>query len=194
MKKIFVGLFLLILVACAYGQTGFDIRAFSDSTKYGWNNLEDRLNYRNYLEARQKLLHIYEMDAQSIRSNLIKSAVIPGWGQFSTQSDLRGQIILGTELTLIGTALYFYDNSMTYYRKYETASQIDEIERYYKKAQRPYQYSMIFLGLASVVWAYNLFDVIISTEEYNARLWKNITDNMLDQSLYITPNGIEVRF
>lgn len=119
---------------------------------------------------------------------------MPGWGQFSTNHNTRGQAILAAELILAGTSLYFYDKSMDYYRKYENATQIDEIEQYYKKSQQPYQYSMIFLGLASIVWAYNLFDVIQATESFNANTWERIQSDYSNRSLSVSPTGIEVRF
>ncbi len=190
--------YILILVALwscgfAFAQISFDLAQFSDSTKYGWADLHDRIVYRYDLTARQKLLQIYEMESQTLTSTVIKSAIVPGWGQFSTEHYTRGQAILGAELVLLGASLYFYDRSMDYYRKYEDATQIEEIDNMYKKAQQPYQYSMIFLGMASVVWAYNIFDVIQATEAYNANLWNKIF-NEYYQPLQITPTGIQLRF
>lgn len=175
-------------------QTGFDIIQFADSTKYGWNNLQDRRYYRADLDARQKLLQIYEMDSQTLRSTIFKSAIVPGWGQFSTQHYTRGQAILGAELVLMGASLYFYDRSMDYYRKYENATQIEDIQRFYKKAQQPYQYSMIFLGLGAVVWGYNIFDVIQSTEAFNAKTWERIHRDFYNNPVQFGPDGIQIRF
>lgn len=193
MKKYIFILITLLGFGSLFAQATFDLVQFSDSTKYGWSGLQDRIVYRNDLAARQRLLQIYEMESQSHSSTLLKSALVPGWGQFATEHYTRGQVLLGTELVLLGATLYFYDRSMDYYRKYEAATQIEEIENMYKKAQQPYQYSMIFLGLASVVWAYNLFDVIQATESFNAALWERVF-NEYYQPLQITPTGIQLRF
>ncbi len=189
-------LFLLLLFMAAMpllGQT-FDIQAFSDSTKYGWKNYEDRLRYRSDLMNRQNLLQLYELEAQPTNTNIIKSALVPGWGQFSTKFNTKGTIILGSELMLMGSALYFYDKAMYNYRLYENATQIEDIERFYKDAQGPYQYTYILLGFASVVWIYNIFDVIQSTEDYNENLWQDILQRQKSSPVQITPNGLELRF
>jgi len=175
-------------------QSGFDINKFSDPTKYRWQSLEDRLQYRNDLYERQKLLQIYEMDAHSISGNVLKSAVIPGWGQFNTKNYTKGQVFLGVEIALFGASLYYYDKAMTSYRKYENANQIDDIQNYYKDAQGPYQYSIIFLSFASMVWAYNIFDVIQSTESYNVEVWNNTIQKYYQQTVSLTPIGLQVRF
>lgn len=60
------------------------------------------------------------------------------------------------------------------YKLYKQATQIDEIEQYYKDAQVPYQYSFILMGFAGIIWAYNIFDVIQSTQDYNVRLGKKL--------------------
>ncbi len=101
--------YLVLLIGCfGFGilnaQTSFDIQAFSDSTKYGWQNYLDRATYREDITNRQNLLQLYELEALPLRTNLIKSAVIPGWGQFSTKNNSKATIILSIELvTLLGS-------------------------------------------------------------------------------------------
>jgi len=195
--KIF--LFLLLCIIC--GTTAlplkaqsFDIKAFSDTTKYGWKNYLDRNAYRQDLKQRQDLLQIYEMEAQPLNTNILKSAIIPGWGQFSTKESTKGTVILGTEIVLAGTSFYFLDRALSKYKLYKQATQVDEIEKYYKDAQVPYQYSFILMGAAGIIWAYNIFDVIQSTQDYNVRLWEEIMERSKSGPVYITPTGIEVRF
>ncbi|HOH98441.1 MAG TPA: hypothetical protein PL188_09090 [Candidatus Cloacimonadota bacterium] len=191
--------YLVLLIGCfGFGilnaQTSFDIQAFSDSTKYGWQNYLDRATYREDITNRQNLLQLYELEALPLRTNLIKSAVIPGWGQFSTKNNSKATIILSIELVTLLGSLYFYDQAMVNYNQYKTATQIDEINRYYSKAQTPYQYAIMLLGLATVVWGYNVFDVVISTNEYNANLWQDIMERQKSSPLQITPSGLEWRF
>ncbi len=64
-------IFLFLLLCIIYGTTAlplkaqsFDIKAFSDTTKYGWKNYLDRNAHRQDLKQRQDLLQIYEMEAQ----------------------------------------------------------------------------------------------------------------------------------
>ena len=185
---------LLVLSFQPLIAQSFDIQAFSDSTKYGWKNYTERAAYREELASRQSLLQIYELEAQPLNGNIIKSAFIPGWGQFSTKAPTKGTVILGSELVLIGTSLYFMDRAMSNYRKYKQANQVEDIESYYKDAQVPYQYSFILLGFAGIVWGYNLFDVIQSTQAYNAKLWLDVVQRSKNNSLQVTPTGLELRF
>ncbi|HOH78699.1 MAG TPA: hypothetical protein PLO35_03185, partial [Candidatus Cloacimonadota bacterium] len=163
----------LLLLGCQYGWAqSFDINAFSDSTKYGWQTYLERNAYRQDLLERQDLLQLYEMEANSLRDCVIKSAIAPGWGQFVNKQSTKGSVFLATELVLAGASLYFYDRSMYYYNRYLDASQVEDIESYYNAAVGPRQYSLIFLGVGALVWIYNIFDVIQGTEEYNAQVWK----------------------
>jgi hypothetical protein len=193
MKATLLILAFILLLSPLLAQT-FDIQAFSDSTKYGWKDYLDRNAYLQDLNHRQSLLQIYELEAQPLNANIVKSTLIPGWGQFSTNANTKATVILSTELVLIGTSLYFMDRAMGNYRLYEQATQVEDIEDYYKAAQVPYQYSFILMGFAGIVWIYNIFDVIQSTQAYNANLWEDIMQRNNNSPVQITPNGVEVRF
>ncbi|MBM4403858.1 MAG: hypothetical protein FJ042_05690 [Candidatus Cloacimonetes bacterium] len=187
-------LLLLTTGATLTAQQTFDINRFSDPAKYGWQDWFDRINYRNDLIERQKLLQLYENNAQSVNLNVGKSALIPGWGQYSTGDYTKGHIFLGTELVLIGISAYYYDRAMYNYQKYLDATQVLEIENFYKKAQGDYQFTLIFVGLASLVWLFNVYDVVHSTEAFNADLWQRVHNDYYKAPLKLTPTGIEIRF
>jgi len=190
---------LILLVFILLGSQyllaqSFDINAFSDSTKYGWQDYLDRNAYRQDLNERQDLLQLYEMEANSLRDCVIKSAIAPGWGQFVNKQSTKGSVFLAAELVLAGASLYFYDRSMYYYNKYMDANQVEDIESYYNAAVGPRQYSLIFLGVGALVWAYNLFDVIQGTEEYNAQVWKRVEQKHREAKINLNGNGLELRF
>ncbi|PKN72534.1 MAG: hypothetical protein CVU50_06655 [Candidatus Cloacimonetes bacterium HGW-Cloacimonetes-3] len=189
-----LAIILLMLVATPVFAQNFDIQAFSDSTKYGWLNYLERATYREQLNARQNLLQIYELEAHPLNANIIKSSLIPGWGQFASEASTKGTLILSTELVLIGTSVYFWDRAMTNYRLYKNATQTEEIQKYYKEAQSPHQYSQIMLGFAGIVWLYNIFDAIQTTQQYNTNLWREIQERGNNNPVQITPGGVEVRF
>lgn len=184
----------LILAAGLAAQIQFDIQAFSDTTKYGWQDWQERSEYRADLLDRQELLHMYEMEANPIRTSLLKSLLVPGLGQISSNAGTKGTIILSSELLALGASLYFYDRSQYYYEKYLNATQIEDIESYYSQAQRPRQYSLLFLGFGVVIWGYNIFDVIQTTDEYNAQVWRKIWEQYGTQSIGVGPGGLSIRF
>lgn len=189
-------LFLLCLLLCAkviYAQQ-FNIDAFSDSTKYGWKHYVDRSDYREALSRKQALLQLYELEANSMRDGVLKSMVAPGWGQFENKQSIKGSVFLAAEIAMVGASLYFYDRSNYYYRKYMDATQVEEIESNYNAAVAPRQYSLIFAGVGALIWAYNVFDVIQGTEEYNAKVWKRIEEKDRASRIRLSGTGIEIDF
>jgi len=182
------------MASCLQAQESFDLSAFSDSTKYGWQDWRDRGDYRANLLDRQKLLQIYEMESNPIRRSIAKSMVLPGWGQISSRAYTKGTIILGSELIVLGASLYFFDRSNYYYDKYMNATQIDDIENYYSDAVKPRQYSILLLSLGGIIWIYNIFDVIETTDDYNAMIWEDIVEKYGSQPVNIGPGGVQIRF
>lgn len=191
LKIIFLILFLATM-ATMYAQS-FDLQAFADSTKYGWKDYRDRFEYREDLNFRRDKLQLYELESVPLSSNIMKSAVIPGWGQFSTNHSTKATVILSAELISVIGSLYFYNLAKTNYDRYQSATQIDDINDYWGKAETPYHYSLLLAGLAGIVWVYNMYDVVMSTNEYNARLWEDIMQRN-NSPLKIGPSGVELRF
>lgn len=194
MRYIIVCIVFLMMFVNLAAQSAFNIEKFTDPQKYGWMKWEDRMTYRNDLFERQKLLQIYEIDAQTISGNVLKSSVFPGWGQFNAGQYTKGQIFLAIEIGLLGASYFFYDKSQDSYQKYQEATQVDEINSYYHDAQVPYQYSLVFLTFASIVWAYNIFDVVQSTEQYNADVWQKTLKAYYSSPVRISPEGFEIKF
>lgn len=192
MKPVLMLLFLLSFGLCV--AKPFDIEAFSDSTKYGWQDYRDRADYREDLLARQNRLQLYELESVGFNANILKSAVMPGWGQFATKHNTKATLILSMEIVSVIGAIYFHDQAKKNYDKYYAANQIDDINDYWGKAEKPHHYSLMLMGLASVIWGYNIYDVVVSTNEYNANLWKEIVQRGKSSPLQLTPSGIELRF
>jgi len=192
MKKII--LLILIIFVKTLSAEEFDIKQFSDPNKYGWDTHEKFLSAREDLQKRNNLLQIYETQKQKPLSNVIKSAIVPGWGHFSAKHYWKGQILLGLEIVLLGTSYLYYDQAMDIYDKYEKATYIGDIEKYYSAAKSPYNMSQVFLGLGIIVWAYNIYDTIVVTEKYNDALWEKIIFENQDTSISISPTGLSMRF
>lgn len=191
MKRYTLMVLILFGLSLLAAQAQFDIEAFADTTKYGWKNYQDRNAYRADLENRRDLLQYYNANlANSIQASVIKSAIMPGWGQFDNGFGTKGSVFLGAELLLAGASLYFYDRSLYYYDKYLNATQVEDIESYYNSAVSPRQYSMIFMGLGALVWVYNIFDVIQSTEEHNAREWRDYLEEKAKAASGPLPVGL----
>ena len=192
MKKMIIILAILSFSVFLFSE--FDIEKFVDPHKYGWESLEKYYSDRKNFEERQKLLQIYELKKLSVSKNILKSVIAPGWGHFTAKRYTKGQILLGLEVILIGSGIYYYDQAMENYDKYKKADYIGDIEKYYTDANTPFQYSKILLGFGVVVWLYTIYDTIQVTEEYNNELWDNIYMEYYKKNLIITPTGFTLRF
>ena len=190
-KKIII---LAILSFSIFLFSEFDIEKFVDPQKYGWDSLEKYYSDRKNIEERQKLLQIYELKKLSVSKNILKSVIAPGWGHFTAKRYTKGQILLGLEVILIGSGIYYYDKAMENYDKYKKADYIGDIEKYYTDANTPFQYSKILLGFGVVVWLYTIYDTVQVTEEYNNEIWDNIYMEYYKKNLIITPTGFTLRF
>ena len=195
MKKNLILIVVLLSFQTILGGE-FDIQKFSNPKKYGWETRRKQLLIRKNLIERQKLLQIYETKKLSPTKNVIKSAIVPGWGHFSAKRYLKGQILLGAEIVLLGSSLYFYDQAMEKYDKYQKATYIRDIYKYYQEARSPYLRSQLLLSLGIAVWIYTVYDSITVTENYNRDLWQNIFFEYQNRKikLDISPLGFNIRF
>lgn len=185
---------IALLCLCTLALSAeFDIKKFTDPAKYQWNDLQERLAYRQDLLQRQKLLQIYEMRKQDVTGNLIKSALVPGWGHFASQHYNKGAILLASEVVLFGTGLFYLDKAMDKYSQYKDATYIADIKQYYTDANDYYRVFQGFIGLGLLVWGYTIYDTIVVTEEYNAGVWQRIVRDHR-QRVSLGPGYITVRF
>ena len=192
MKKIIIIIFLIGLSTLSAEE--FDIKKFSDPFKYDWNTYEKFMSARENLQTRNNLLQIFETQKQKTINNVMKSAIFPGWGHFSAKYYFKGQVLLGLEIIFLGTSYLYYDRAMDIYQKYEKATYIGDIKKYYSDAKTPYDMSQVFLGLGIIVWIYNIYDSIIVTEKYNNVLWEKILYEHQETKISISPTGLSMRF
>jgi len=172
----------------------FNIEEFSNQTKYNWNNMKERFDARENLDQRQKLLQIYQMNKQQVAGNMLKSAIVPGWGHYLSKDYTRGHVFLASEIILIGSSLYFYSQALNDYDTYKNSTYIGDIKQFYLDANSNYKYSQIFLSLGAVVWLYSIYDSVSATHEYNQKYWNELTNKIQSQKVVITPTSISVRF
>ncbi len=192
-NKIIISCISFLVLFTQLPAQAFDLNKFSNPKKYGWEDYQDRANYRKDLNTRKELLQLYEVKAKTISSTMAKSAVFPGWGHYSIESYSKGHTFLTSGILLAGAGLYFYSRSQDYYDNYKNASQIDVINSNFDKAEQNYNTAMIFLGTYLILWTYNLYDSAESTERYNANLWENLANNRFE-NISLTPTSFEVRF
>jgi len=197
MKKILLTIILIALSLPLFAEKAseFDIDAIlQKNIKYGWDNATNWENSRKDLQENMIIFKQWENKKQSHLTNCLKSMIAPGWGHFSTRNYLKGEVLLGLQVLLAGSAYYFYDQSQDYYEKYRNAHQIDEINQYYIDANSSYRTSGILVGLWIIVWGYTVLDTIQATEDYNRYLWYALYDEYMNKKITVTAQGIQIRF
>ncbi len=197
MKKILLIIILLALSLPLFAEdhTKFDSDMILQKTiKYNWDNATNWESSRKNLQENMTVFKQWENKKQSHLTNCLKSMIAPGWGHFSTKNYLKGEILLGLQVLLAGSAYYFYDQSQDYYEKYKNAHQIDEINQYYIDANSSYRTSGILVGLWIIVWGYTVLDTIQATENYNRNLWYTLYDEYMNSKVTVTAQGIQIRF
>lgn len=187
-------LLLIIPLKLLPQEASTEIQDFSNPYKYGWTDEESRLQARDYNFLQNMLLEEYNSQKQSPMINAFKTAIAPGWGHFSLGSYTKGQIFLASQLVLLGSGIYYREKAMIEYSKYEKATQIDDINRYYESAITPYRQSSLLLTLLVIVWGYTIYDVINETNEYNWTLWDRLSEDYISSNVTITPTSITFRF
>ena len=172
----------------------FNIEKFSNPSKYNWENMEDRFKARENLDSRQKLLQIYELNKQQVVGNMLRSAIVPGWGHYKSHDYTKGHTFLASEIVLFGTSLYFYVKAMDDYDKYEDSHYIGNIKQFYLDANNNYKKSQLIFSLGAIVWIYTIYDSISATQEYNQNYWNELSKKLNSQKVVITPTSITLRF
>ncbi len=191
MKQNYIIIFLVAVVISL--SADFDIARFSDPQKYQWKNFEEQQAFRQDLLERQKLLQIYELKKQDVTSNLVKSALVPGWGHFSAQHYNKGSILMATEVVLFGTGFFYLDKAMDSYSNYKDATYIGDIKQFYTDANDEYRMFQGFMSLGLLVWCYTIYDTIVVTDEYNAAVWNRILQDS-GKRISLGMGTVSVRF
>lgn len=191
--KYLITLLIFAITSLSYSME-FNMDKLSNPTKYGWDNTEKQRLSREDLLQRQKLLQIYELKKQNPTKNMLKSIIAPGWGHFSARRYTKGQILLTSELILMGAAFYYHNIAIDDYNKYKNATYIIDINTYYENAKRPYQLSVAFFSLGTVLWIYTIFDSAAVTNSYNDDLWSSVIKNYHHKKVVVDPTGVTLRF
>lgn len=104
---------------------------------------------------------------------MVRSAVIPGWGQIHSRNYFRGGLLLiGIGVSTTG-ALFAQKSFNTEYNNYAlTASNepdnITAVQASYDKANQKYKLKMFFIYTSIGIWVYSIIDSYVSANFYNA--------------------------
>ena len=104
---------------------------------------------------------------------IVRSAILPGWGQFYSRGYIRGSLtVLGIGGSVVGALLASesFKNRYKVYATYASLNPNDDqgvLERYEFANQR-YQLRTFFMYTGIGIWVYSLIDSYVGANFYNA--------------------------
>jgi len=127
----------------------------------------------------------WRVDAYPIRrwGVVLRSAILPGWGQIYSGQDFKGRIMGGLGLSTVvlsAIAAFDYQRALDSYRRsterYEDASALEDIERYrrdmedkFDRAEESYDRRQIAFGALAGLWLFNVIDAALFSPEFSVR-------------------------
>ena len=98
---------------------------------------------------------------RSRKDGAFRSLLVPGWGQFYNREPVKGGIVLGTEVTLLGAAALFHALGSKAERDYrqDTSAASASLR---SDAERDYRWRNGLLAGAGVLWILNVADAYFS--------------------------------
>ena len=126
--------------------------------------------------------------------SIVRSAIVPGWGQFYSRSPIRGTLsIVGVGASLAGALAAHQSFQNIYTNRYLPAATIDpkseEAVAQYKRSNERYKIRQFFLYTAIGVWAYSVIDSYVGAKFYNAKAKINL---LIDETKGIEELGVSI--
>lgn len=126
--------------------------------------------------------------------SVVRSSIIPGWGQYYSRSPIRGTLsVIGVGASLAGALAAHQSFQNIYTNRYIPAATIDpkseEALAQYERSNERYKLRQLFIYGAIGVWAYSVIDSYIGAKFYNANAKVNV---LIDESKEIEKLGVSV--
>lgn len=183
---------ILLLFASCLCATEFDFEKIK--IKYGWQTPQEQIIGRKQIIAKEKMFKVYEQNRLDLSENLLRAILVPGLGHFVAKDNAGGYFYFGAEVILFYTSYNFHKKANYFYEKYQNAVYIEDIKYNYREATQNYLFTQLYTALGIGVWLYSVYDVISTTNHYNRELWQKILYENEGTKLYISLNGISLRF
>jgi len=94
--------------------------------------------------------------------SLYRSILAPGWGQFYNRQPYKAYIVIGLEAVAVGGAIWSYFLMEDRYDKYKNATNTEDAQKYYDRAEKYRVMTNAFIYSAIGVWALNVIDAVVS--------------------------------
>ena len=119
----------------------------------------------------------------------IRSAIVPGWGQFYKKHNTKGFLFLTAEIASIGSIIYFQNQYNYNMNRSEETPTLEIKKEYVSRAQDNANYRNIAIGTAVATWVWSVIDAVATdgAPKYasNKINFNIISDNRSDIALSI---------
>lgn len=144
--------------------------------------------------AQVSLAQSEEIRLVSPVGSIVRSAIVPGWGQFYSRSPIRGTLsVVGIGASLAGALAAHQSFQNIYTNRYLPAATVDpksqEAVAQYKRSNERYKLRQFFLYAAIGVWGYSVIDSYVGAKFYNAKTKVNL---LIDETDDIEKLGVSV--
>ncbi|MDE5561153.1 MAG: hypothetical protein K2J00_05045 [Bacteroidaceae bacterium] len=112
--------------------------------------------------GRTPLFDNVELTTRYGARGLWRSAIVPGWGQFHKGSNLKGGMILGGMVALVGGIVFTENQRADYVRRIGQTHNVSQISSYQTKRDHFATARNICIGAAAALYVYNLIDAVAS--------------------------------
>ncbi len=117
----------------------------------------------------------------------VRSAILPGWGQFFNQQPIKGYITGGAVAGLVTASILMYSKAESTYSDYEKkGSKDDDLYDDYKSEVRT---TNILVAITAAAWIYNIVDAYVFSPYGDTDAVKKIENN---RNLNISASAQEV--
>ncbi|MFA3783602.1 hypothetical protein ABRY23_11125 [Melioribacteraceae bacterium 4301-Me] len=95
------------------------------------------------------------------RSYMLKNIFLPGWGQLSSSQFLKGGIISGASLILMGGMISYIIDTNKKQNDYLNETELTLMQLKYENYNKSYKIRNIFIASYLAVWLYSQIDLIL---------------------------------
>lgn len=132
-----------------------------------WERRKDGKYFLTTLYARSQIDRSPNFDNIDLTTKygargLWRSAIVPGWGQFYKGSNLKGGLMLGGTVALIGGIIYTETMRQDYMNKIKKTHNTENIRTYKTRADNFATGRNICIGAVAALYVYNLVDAVVA--------------------------------
>lgn len=105
------------------------------------------------------------VERRSRYDSLWRSAIMPGWGQFYNEQNVRGGIYVATAFTLVGLTAYQYGRFSLASDDYQSATSENESATAFSRAESMRTQAYLLIGVTAGFWVFNAVDAYFGGRE-----------------------------